>query len=100
MNVFLLSGIFHVVGQWSLGNGERPFYSLFFFLINGVGILLEEAWERATGRKIGGMVGWLWTFAWVLWWGNWFIEGYAFNGLINLGAKPGERPAELLLSLF
>jgi len=29
--------------------------------MSGIGILVELAWTRVTGRRVAGIIGWLWT---------------------------------------
>ncbi|KZT08762.1 uncharacterized protein LAESUDRAFT_53649 [Laetiporus sulphureus 93-53] len=76
LGTFLASGVYH---ELSLGIAE-PRVTL-FFVLNGVGILLEEVWERWTGRKMGGFVGWLWTAFWVIGVGQMCVDAWARSGL-------------------
>ncbi|KAF9022345.1 hypothetical protein BDZ89DRAFT_990636 [Hymenopellis radicata] len=66
---FLLSGIFHDGVIWGLMGRTRVCCSLTpYFLINGVGVLLEAVWRNTTGNRIGGVLGWIWMMGWLVTW--------------------------------
>lgn len=97
LGVFFASGTLHVLAVWGMGKGEYLSNSLGFFVMNGVGVGLERAWDICTGRRVGGWLGWMWTMTWMLWWGNWFMDSYARAGLFGSTFYPDEwRPASLL----
>ncbi|KAF8891416.1 membrane bound O-acyl transferase family-domain-containing protein [Mucidula mucida] len=97
MGVFFVSGCLHFIGGWGMGKGADWWPLAGFFLVNGVGLLLENAWRRVTGSKVGGYFGWIWTMLFVAFWGNWLVDGWSKIGLIASVFFPeGRRPAEML----
>ena len=80
---FLVSGIYHDLGLRSMGNGSDFRKICGFFLMNGVGILLERVWQRVTGCRVCGFFGWIWTLAWVVGWGNLMTDAWAQKGLVG-----------------
>lgn len=83
IGAFLVSGILHDIGMWGLGRGTDFLNIGGFFIINGVGILVEHIWRSLTGRRVGGWVGRVWTLAWVIGWGHALVEAWATRGLIG-----------------
>lgn len=49
--IFLLSGIFHLVADRSLGVSTEESGSLWFFQINAVAIMVEDAWQELCRRS-------------------------------------------------
>ncbi|KAL1743008.1 membrane bound O-acyl transferase family-domain-containing protein [Schizophyllum fasciatum] len=78
---FTLSSVLHSWGLHGMGRGGDAFRISVFFLMMAVGISLEDAWRRWTGRGVGGLVGWLWTFGWLLGWGHFLVEAYCQKGI-------------------
>ena len=58
---FFASGMYHELGMHMSDHRVT-----LFFLIQGVGIILEGLWKRATGRNVEGVLGWMWTAFFVL----------------------------------
>lgn len=58
---FFASGMYHELGMHMSDHRVT-----LFFLLQGVGIVLEGFWKKATGRNVGGVVGWIWTAFFVL----------------------------------
>ena len=78
---FLISGILHDIGCWGMGRGP-DFKSISgFFLMNGVGIILERVYKTLTGKQVGGFAGRIWTFSWLLIWGSLLIDAWCKHGL-------------------
>jgi len=48
--------------------------------MNGIGVILEHLWKRATGRMVNDIWGWTWTLAWSLLWGVPMVNVYAKLG--------------------
>lgn len=61
MGVFIASGLFHEFGAYAIGRGMDHRVTLFFTL-QGVGVILEELWKRATGYRVGGWGGRIWAY--------------------------------------
>lgn len=97
IGVFFSSGILHDVGTWGMGNGTDVKCITGFFLMNGVGVLLEVLYKKMTGRMVGGFIGWLWTASWLLGWGVFLVDTWAQKGLIATQLFPDAwRPSHLL----
>lgn len=89
LGAFLVSGILHDWATWGMGCGTDPRAVLGFFLMNGVGVLLEECWRRsAPGREVRGWVGWVWTTAWLVGWAQMFVDAWLVRGLAGVESFP------------
>lgn len=67
LGTFFVSGLFHDGGYWGMHRGRGVCcYTTPYFVLSGVGILLEAAVKAITGRRVGGTVGWTWTLAWLI----------------------------------
>ena len=100
LGTFLMSGIFHDVEIRAVGRGGDTLVLVRFFVMNGVGILVERAWAKARGCHVRGIYGWLWTFSWLALWGIPVVDQWAKAGRFGLETFPGGlRPAVSLLSL-
>jgi hypothetical protein len=83
LGAFLMSGIFHDFGLWGMGRGS-DFPSVGgFFLMMGVGVVLEGLWRKVSGRRTGGWIGRIWTLTWIIGWGNLLVDAWARKGLIG-----------------
>ncbi|KAI9463911.1 hypothetical protein HD554DRAFT_2123722 [Boletus coccyginus] len=58
LGAFLVSGIFH---NLNLERGGHSVVCIGFWLMNGVGVVLERLWKRATGRMVDGIWGRTWA---------------------------------------
>ena len=77
MGAFFWSAVLHDFGMWGVGRGTE-FWSIGgFFLMHGVGCILEALFKKATGMKVGGWVGWVWTMSWLVGWGHLLVDAYA-----------------------
>jgi hypothetical protein len=99
MGAFICSAILHSFGLWGMGR-ESEFWSIgLFYLMQGVGCILEALFTKATGRKVGGWAGWLWTMSWIVGWGSSMVDAYARLGLIGSKFVPEEYlPSQILVS--
>lgn len=61
LGTFLASGMYH-----ALGLQMADHRIVLFFVLQGLGILLENVYRRCTGRRVGGVAGWCWTAFWVV----------------------------------
>ncbi|KAG7442892.1 uncharacterized protein BT62DRAFT_988546 [Guyanagaster necrorhizus] len=90
---FTVSSILHISSHWGLGRCSEWATMGGYFIIQGVGVVLEGIWKKVTGYRVGGILGWLWTVAWVVGWGNIVIDAWARAGLIGSVFFPnGMRP--------
>lgn len=83
MGAFLISAILHDWGMWGLGNGTDFYGAGGFFLLMGVGVVLEGLWRKLTGSRVGGVLGWIWTASWVVGWSGILVESWATHGLLG-----------------
>lgn len=83
LGAFLVSGILHDFGTWGMGNGSDFRCIAGFFIINGIGMILEHTWKRITGSPVGGNFGKLWTLLWLVGWGNMLADAWARKGLVG-----------------
>lgn len=67
LGTFFVSGLLHDGGYWGMHRGRGICCSTTpYFVLNGVGILLEAAVKTIVGRKVGGYLGWIWTLGWLV----------------------------------
>ncbi|KIJ18059.1 hypothetical protein PAXINDRAFT_71482 [Paxillus involutus ATCC 200175] len=100
IGVFLLSGIFHDIELRSVAQGNS-LVVIGFFVMNGVGIVLERVWKRVCGRRVGGIWGWIWTFSWLALWGVPLVDNWAKAGRFGAETFPPEfRPTVVLVSFL
>ena len=94
---FMVSAVIHYVGMWGVGNGTELSAGAFFILM-GVGAVLECVWQHTTGTPVRGLWGWAWTMAWTLFWGVFMLDGWARHGLIACDFFiPSLRPGKLIV---
>ncbi|KAL4263189.1 wax synthase family protein [Pleurotus pulmonarius] len=99
MGVFLMSGIFHHIGLWGMGRGSDFAYVGGYFLMMGVGVVLEAGWKKVTDSKVQGWVGWVWTMLWVVGWANILVDEWSRRGLVGSMFMPTSmRPSTYLLA--
>jgi hypothetical protein len=94
---FGVSSVLHYVGLWGLGNGTEFWSAGAFFVLMGVGTVLERVWQRTTGTQVRGFWGWAWTMAWTLSWGTIMLDGWARHGLIACDFFMPVRPGKLIV---
>ena len=98
MGAFAVSALAHHIGLWAVGNGTEFATAGGFFLLMGVGGLIEGAFTGATGLKVRGWLGWLWTMIWTTLWGTFMIDGWARHGLLATDFLPnGFRPGKVVV---
>jgi hypothetical protein len=98
MGAFSLSGFMHIVAMWGIGREIEIRHDAGFFVLMGVGAILESAFQRATGFPVQGWFGWLWTMAWTILWGLLLIDSWARRGLFAVDFFPDHlRPGKLLI---
>ena len=105
MGAFAVSAILHHIGLWGVGKGADFVTAGGFFLLMGVGAVMEGAFTRVTGLRVGGWVGWLWTTVWMLLCGTFMVDGWARHGAFGLqwfpdGFRPGRVIVDAIIALF
>jgi hypothetical protein len=104
MGAFAVSSILHHFGLWAVGNGSEFATAGGFFLLMGVGTIMEGAFMRVTGMKVRGWLGWLWTALWMTLWGTFMLDGWARHGLMGndyvlIGPRPGKFVVDAIIAL-
>ena len=65
--IFTISGIeHHLIYMLPVSLSPSVFPWLVFFIGSGVGVLLERAFLKYTGRQVKGIGGALWMWTWLL----------------------------------
>ena len=101
LGVFLLSGTMHDICIWSLARGTDFGKIGGFFVLHGVGVVVEQAYERVTRRKVQGFAGWLWAMSFLLATGNLVVDAWLTRGFIGSAVLPGPvRPTWLLARVW
>jgi len=105
MGAFTVSAILHHVGLWGVGKGSEFITAGGFFLLMGVGAIMEGAFTRVTGLRVGGRIGWLWTVAWTTLWGTFMVDGWARHGafaasILPDGFRLGSIIVDAIVALF
>ena len=98
LGAFAVSGVFHDLGMWGLGKGIGFSSVSGFFLLMGVGTILEYVFKQATGHRVGGLLGWVWTMVWSVGWGTMIIDPWSRGGLMASDFFPfAPRPGKWLV---
>ncbi|KAF9446307.1 hypothetical protein P691DRAFT_804382 [Macrolepiota fuliginosa MF-IS2] len=98
IGAFLISGILHDFGLWGMGRGAEFSTVGGYFLIQGLGIVLEHTWRHFTGARVSGTMGRVWTLCWVVIWGNLIVDAWCRKGLgASIFHQDRYRPSFLTL---
>jgi hypothetical protein len=105
MGAFSLSAFLHHLGLWAVGNGSEFVTAGGFFLLMGIGVLMEGAFTKATGLKVRGWLGWAWTAVWTTVCGTFMIDGWARHGVFATdflpnGFRPGKAIVDAIIALL
>ena len=76
----MVSGVVHDIKLRAIGRGGNSVAIIGFWVMNGVGVVLERIWTKTTGRRVGGVRGWTWTFGWLSLWGILVADEWAKVG--------------------
>ena len=98
-----VSAVIHQIALWGFGNGSDFVTFGGFFLLMGVGAVMEGAFTRATGWRVRGWIGWLWTMAWTILWGTFMLDASARHGIvacefIMVGPRPGKMVVDAIIA--
>jgi hypothetical protein len=104
MGAFAVSALVHYVGLWGVGNGTEFATAGGFFLLMGVGAIMEGGFTGMSGLKVRGWLGWAWTMVWTTLWGTLMIDGWARHGVfatdfLPSGFRPGKVVVETMIAL-
>ena len=98
LGAFFLSGVLHTLGLWGMDRGGEFIKVTGFFMMMGVGTLVEYSWKNITGSRVDGFLGRIWTIIWILGWGNIFVDASTTKGLVGTVFFPdGYRPSDYIL---
>ncbi|KXN88492.1 putative long-chain-alcohol O-fatty-acyltransferase 8 [Leucoagaricus sp. SymC.cos] len=98
MGTFIASGFLHDFGLWGMGRGTEFPTVGGYFLIQGVGVILEHTWKHFTGSRVGGVLGRIWTLSWVVIWGQLIVDAWCRKGLAaSIFHSDQYRPSYLTL---
>ena len=97
MGAFAVSAAFHYLGVWGVGNGPEFSTAGGFFLLMGLGVVIEAGFKKATGMRVQGFYGWLWTMSWTLVWGTLMLDGWARHGILANPVPDRLRPGKALV---
>jgi len=99
MGAFAMSALIHHVGMWGVGYGTEFSTTGGFFLLMGVGVIMEDTFKRTTGLPVRGWLGWLWTMLWTTLWGIFMLDGWARHGMLGGDFFPDRlRPGKFLVN--
>ena len=93
LGAFLVSGIVHDIELRAFGRGGNLVVIIGFWVMNGVGVVLERVWTKTTGRRVGGVWGRTWTFGWLALWGVWVVDEWAKKGRFGVLAAGEFEPS-------
>jgi hypothetical protein len=83
IGAFTASAIVHYVVMWGLGYGIEFRTYGGFYLLMGLGAIIESAFKQTTGLRVHGWIGWLWTMLWITLWGMFVVDGWARHGMLS-----------------
>ena len=104
VGAFAVSSVLHHIALWGMGNGTEFVTAGGFFLLMGIGAVMEVAFTRATGLRVRGWIGWSWTMLWAALWGPLIIDVWARHGAFGTeffpnGFRPGKVAVDTIVTL-
>lgn len=98
INAFAVSAIQHHICVWGIGSGSELMTTGGFFLLMGVGAVVEVVFKKVTGMQVRGWAGWTWTMLWTTLWGAFMIDGWARHGIFASVFFPDRlRPGKMIV---
>ncbi|KAF7790625.1 hypothetical protein EIP86_001581 [Pleurotus ostreatoroseus] len=88
LGAFALSGALHDWSAWGMARGTDYARLGGFFVLNGVGVVLERMWKRMTGYRVHGWGGWMWTMSCLLVTAHMLIGAWLEMGLAGCHLLP------------
>lgn len=79
--IFILSAIYHSLGELSMKPAPDIFPLSGFFILSGVGCGLEVCFKKVTGRRVERWYGRVWTWFFLLSTGRWACSSWLDSGL-------------------
>ena len=104
VGAFAVSAVLHHIGVWGMGNGTEFSTAGGFFLLMGIGAVMEVVFMRSTGLRVQGWIGWLWTMLWAALWAPLMFDGWARHGAFATeffpkGFRPGKVVVDAIVTL-
>lgn len=104
MGAFAVSAILHHIGLWGTENGMEFVTVGGFYLLMGVGTVIEEGFKSVTGLQVRGWLGWSWTMLWTILCGMFMIDGLARHAAFAAeyfpdGFRPGRVVVDAIIAL-
>ncbi len=94
---FFISGVLHYLGLWGMARGSDFTAAAGYFMMQGVGAVLELVFRSVVGTRVKGLFGWIWTYVWTIGWGILITEAWSLRGLMGSRFFPdGQRPAVII----
>lgn len=90
LGTFLASGLVHHIVSLKLNGEVEMWYTVYPFGMMGVGVIIESAFKRMTGKRVCGWPGWVWTTSWMLIWGSHIADAFARGGMFGSSGYFGE----------
>jgi hypothetical protein len=81
IGVFMISAIMHDFPMWGMGQGMEFYTVGGYFLIQGLGMVIESVLLSLLGVTVKGPCGRVWTAVWVIIPGNLVIDAWFRRGL-------------------
>jgi hypothetical protein len=101
IGAFSVSGLLHDLGLWGMGKGLELQSVGGFFVMMGVGVVLEGMWKKSSGKMVGGWFGRLWATTWLIGWGHMLIDAWSRRGLVgSVFFADSVRPSKYLIGLI
>lgn len=98
LGAFFVSGLLHYIGLWGMARGSDFPGAAGYFLLQGVGVVLEYTFRSVVGTRVKGILGWIWACSWVVGWGVLITEAWSLRGLMGSKFFPdGQRPAIMIM---
>jgi uncharacterized membrane protein len=83
LGAFFVSGVCHYLVMWAQYPDASFVHMVGFFVMMGVGVVLEYAWRKLTGKKVEGHIGRLWLLVWVIGWGQFAVDVCSQTGMLS-----------------
>ena len=116
LGAFGASALAHMIPALAIGGYKDCWTVGLFFIMQGVGVLLESSlwwlseWKgrdrkvmlQTETSKWNQALGWCWSWGWVLFWGNILVDAWARMRMTEVDSMMDEesRPARLVWRLF
>ncbi|EPQ52881.1 hypothetical protein GLOTRDRAFT_47126, partial [Gloeophyllum trabeum ATCC 11539] len=99
LGAFFASALLHDWATWGMGRGGEFRTVGRFFVMMGVGVVMEGVWQRFTLRRVGGWLGSVWTMLWLVGWGVGLVDAWSRRGLVaSIFVPDNWRPSRVIVA--